>query len=700
MKIFYFFLFLFIHPWLFAHQNNEFPLTKTQFNSIWRGDTASFNLINQTLKLNAPTNTNHATIFKSITDTANLQLDLTISLDFPPSTANRLQLFLTEDSLQKNGYCIEIGENGTNDAIHCYKILNGNKTLVASGIAGNVANSFQNLSLSFKLTDSLMLRSATNTKEFQVVRIDDFKFSYFSISCNYSATRRDKFTFDNLTIISLESTETVIPEYKEPKIHAVLITEIMIDPTPKRLLPEAECIELYNNSKDTINLKNWSLSNQKSSFIFTHLSLPPSQTVLVCNKKDTALFLPFGKVHPVNSLFTLSNTAFQLSLKSPSDTVIHQVTYAISKEYSPKKSGGWTYELQDHKQACLANSWLFSDSQTGGSLGFVRFIAHKEAKPEVYNYQIENDTITVTFNKKVKNETYYSTKQTYTSNAIRFQTCNSYTNDSVITISSTYGKGRLLFNEILFNPLTHCPEFVELYNTSNEFIKINDLYLGYTSSGNVADKIVPFPQYLIIPPYSFVVLSKDIAQLQQFYSVNPSCVLVEIDLPTLRNDEGVLFLLDAYGTILSQLDYNNELHHDFLEEEKGISLERTNEKTNQWTSGNNASVGYKNDAFTTKNQDEIQIESNENHYSFYHNQAIIYSIQLGDGNYFGDVILYTQEGKKVKEFYMDYHFSTQDQLVLTDFSDVAQLGIYLIYFEFRHPEKGIIKKRIPLVIIE
>ena len=87
--------------------------------------------------------------------------------------------------------------------------------------------------------------------------------------------------------------------------------------------------------------------------------------------------------------------------------------------------------------------------------------------------------------------------------------------DSNISLASTFGTtGHLIFNEVLFNTEENCPEFIELYNSSSEFIHADHYYLGIGTSSISPDDIIPLPNGLIIPPKSYVILCQNIRQLK------------------------------------------------------------------------------------------------------------------------------------------------------------------------------------------
>lgn len=732
MKLLITFLCIFSCTISLSQISDNFDQGKPAFNMLWIGDTNAFEINEQQLFLNAPTDQKKASIIRQYPSTNGLSIELSISLNFSPSSSNKLQLYFTEDSLLQNGYYLELGETGSDDAWHCFSLTDGQNHLEKSGIEGRFSKSSNEFKLLFILNDSIKLVSVTDNDsitEFTNPRSTIKELNFFSIVCNYTKTRATKFSFDNFnfTPVSIK----VIDEQEEPenneleeqepqlpldtttsyraKVHDLLITELLIDPTPTRFLPNAEVIEVYNYSDSSINLKNYSIKTENSHYYFQDISISSHEVILLCNENDTSLFQQYGRVIGIQ-LPSLTNDKFELQLLNDSSTILHQVNFDYNKHYSNKKHGGWTYELIDINQPCISTNWSFSKHQTGGSLGEVNDSGIFSVAPKIQYYQIDKDTLSVTFNEEIRTDDYYNhitkiyLEELEETLSISEQTCNQVLIDSNISLASTFGTGHLIFNEVLFNTEEDCPEFIELHNSSSEFIHADHYYLGVGTSSISPDDIIPLPNGLIIPPKSYVVLCQNIRQLKKFLNVNTSCVLIDIDVPSLLNAEGHLFLLDELGYTITQFGYSDELHNELIETEKGVSLERRNEYTDEWTSGNtakgNASPGFVNHSFTYKKAEQIKISTNKNFFSLSQNEALEISLILDDGNYLGDIKLFTNNGLQVSSLIDNRHFSPSDIITISNELPSLSLGIYLLYFEFRHPKNGIIRKKIPLAIIE
>ena len=144
-----FFLLLFIAPSanfaLRAQQilSDDFSGNSVTSQNTWVGDLTDFVITaNHQLQLNAPAaGTSMLAVPYATSDT--LLFSAYFQMDFAPSATNLLQFWLSassSDLSSADGYYLEMGENGGADAIKLNKRISGAVTILASGVAGAVAN--------------------------------------------------------------------------------------------------------------------------------------------------------------------------------------------------------------------------------------------------------------------------------------------------------------------------------------------------------------------------------------------------------------------------------------------------------------------------------------------------------------------------------------------------------------------------------
>ncbi len=131
-------------------------------------------------------------------------------LEFDPSASNRLKVFLSSDSPifdgDLNGYFLQVGQSGSDDALELWRQDGANATMILSGSMGSVATS---PAVRVRITRNdgglwQLFADYTGGNNFQLDgSINDPTYlmsSYFGFHCSYSATRKDKFYFDDIVI--------------------------------------------------------------------------------------------------------------------------------------------------------------------------------------------------------------------------------------------------------------------------------------------------------------------------------------------------------------------------------------------------------------------------------------------------------------------------------------------------------------------
>ena len=150
-------------------------------------------------------------------------------------------------------------------------------------------------------------------------------------------------------IISCASKAQNVPQY------AVVIDEIMVDPTPVTGLPDAEWIELKNTSGVDLNLSGWRIGKPSGqSGAMPSYLLKADSTVIVCTASALAALSPFAPVISVTSFPSLGNAGDLVYLKSPQGNIIHGVSYSDAwYKNELKRSGGWSLEMIDKKKVMM-----------------------------------------------------------------------------------------------------------------------------------------------------------------------------------------------------------------------------------------------------------------------------------------------------------------------------------------------------------
>ncbi|MEK7254937.1 MAG: lamin tail domain-containing protein, partial [Bacteroidota bacterium] len=210
MKICHLFLFALVFPLRLAAQfHDDFSDGDLTNNPTWQGDLSHFQVnANFECQLNAPA-AGASSLFAPIFLQDSATWEFFFRLEFDPSAANRLRIYLQSDALNLpsgNGYFLSIGEDGGDDAVKFYRQDGGNETLLGTATTGAVATS-PAVRMQVKKdalgTWTLAADYSGGSNFSQEMQVQDATWLwgawFFGFQCQYTATRKDKFFFDDVT---------------------------------------------------------------------------------------------------------------------------------------------------------------------------------------------------------------------------------------------------------------------------------------------------------------------------------------------------------------------------------------------------------------------------------------------------------------------------------------------------------------------
>ncbi len=178
---------------------------------VWQGDKVNFIVNgNQQLQLNAPEGSTTSWLYAPVTYTDSMAWDLYLKMDFAPSTSNQLRLYLgvsSTDLATASGYFLEIGASGDQDPLELKYLHTGSSESIAASAPGFAGTEPVELSLRVirKSNGRWECFSTKNAvPELLFTASHDLlpltELSFFGMLCRYTATRRDKFFFDDISI--------------------------------------------------------------------------------------------------------------------------------------------------------------------------------------------------------------------------------------------------------------------------------------------------------------------------------------------------------------------------------------------------------------------------------------------------------------------------------------------------------------------
>ncbi|MCH8942829.1 MAG: lamin tail domain-containing protein [Bacteroidetes bacterium] len=424
--------------------------------------------------------------------------------------------------------------------------------------------------------------------------------------------------------------------------NSMLINEIMYAPETGK----PEWIELINNSNESLNLKNWSISDilpsPTKNFITTaDLMLNPDEFLILT--KDSTFFNQYPSI---NSQIKIVNFG---SLGNIKDGII----------------------VYDFRDAVIDS--MFYSSNWGGGKGF--------SLERISQNNPTNDSTNWTTSLSVNHSTPGQ------ANSI---------NNIVQGI-----KGELIINEIMYNPGENNTEFIEFYNNSSKDVNIGGWKI-IDENGNM-NKLSKTS--LIIPSKNYFILSADSSLINYYNLENKIVSILNKSSLGLVNSGELILLEDFLCNTIDSVFYSDKWNNSNFTDTKNKSLERINpsidgnDKKNWSTSVNHigATPGEQNSIFTIKLQSQSNLTISPNPFSpdndgFEDFTIISYNLTQPIAQV--KVKIYDSKGRLVKILDNNLASGSTGSIIfngLDDDGNPLRIGIYIVYLEALNQNSGTVE---------
>ena len=381
----------------------------------------------------------------------------------------------------------------------------------------------------------------------------------------------------------------------------VVINEIMADPNPQVNLPDAEYIELRNNSIYPIDLQQWNLQvggTQKTLPVYT---MDPGAIVMVADVNDTALFDHHIQKIGIAAFPGLNNGGTEIALLDTGGIDIDHVYYDMGWYHDPvKEEGGYSLERINPAEFCMqADNWHASTSINGGTPGTENSVydsAFADIDAEIY--WIDSIHLLLVFNQWM-DPVGLNTSSFTLQNLVNVQVVST---DSCILVLSSPLPVNTLFNLTISTVLMDCydnhlsaplvlpvvnytptlfdvlidelmideepaialplAEYIEIYNSRPFPVNINGWKLVVNGDVYVLD------DYLV-PADSFIILTHE-THAALFTGLNVGGIP---SFGGLTNDMGIVELYHANGMLLHAVKYHLDYYDVNGKADGGWALE-------------------------------------------------------------------------------------------------------------------------------
>jgi hypothetical protein len=378
----------------------------------------------------------------------------------------------------------------------------------------------------------------------------------------------------------------------------VVINEIMYAP----ISGEPEWIEIYNRTNSPINLKKWKLADNSTTTTITNNNVTiPARSFLVLSKDSTILnFYSVPAQIVVLSLPALNNTDDAVVIKDSLGTLVDSLYYLSSWGGSSGKS---LERIDVNTSSTQQSNWKTSTSIYRATPGRINSVTQKDhdlwLKEIVFNPAApvsgENVTISALVKNIGKNSEQYSlqlfedtnldsipdnliavltalslasgdsviqsfsftiqninTTKGFTAQAVLVQDEDSSNNKAYKQISPGFPPQSIVINEIMFSPAGGEPEWIEVYNTTNDSINLKNWIISDVFTTPAVAKI-NYDVY--ISGKSFLTIARD-SSIKNYHRSIPSKMVV-VNLPVLNNDVDGVVLKDNRSAVIDSVLYSS-----------------------------------------------------------------------------------------------------------------------------------------------
>lgn len=452
------------------------------------------------------------------------------------------------------------------------------------------------------------------------------------------------------------------PEESYPK-GSVIIHEVMADPKGLTALPETEYIELYNKVDQSIDLSNWILNYGTTPITLTDVVIP-AHGWAVLYRSGRGIEVGSGQACPLDKFpSALANTGKELSLYDANCQLMDQYTY-------PKAKPACSWEFDEE-------GWHLSSDPRGGTPG--------EANSEAEENEEEPDETPDEPEEEINPE-------------------------PEIPEAQQPQPGDIIINELLPEPFVDGSEYIELYNRSEQELSLKDVCISTRKSDGSLNTRYPleaYPQTLQAGDY--LLLTKSIEGVENFYSLPASLNWLECKLPVLSNTGSTVVLYREEGEIIiDEVSYSPKWHAPTVKNKKGVALERKDpdkdsQNADNWTSAASSAgfgtPGLENSQYLNGETETDSEEIDDPIYQPTGTFQIPY--RLNQSGYMARGWIFDLSGRKVALIADNTSLGTQGYLEWNgkgrDGSPV-NTGIYIIYLELWHPGGNVIRKKQVLLI--
>ena len=396
---------------------------------------------------------------------------------------------------------------------------------------------------------------------------------------------------------------------------SLVINEVMPAPRVDQDLPFVEYVELMNTTTKELRLSDLVFSSSSTATPLPEYWISPGEFVLICAANQAPLLTGFGPVLPLPTFPSLPNSGSVLRLGTALGLEIDRLEYRTSSwGGSEFAEGGYSLELPDPYFRCDASEFLLSSKDpirgTPGkqnsqispiqdlgplqvassffrSASLLEMVLNQPLLPltSLVPFSItaslsidsawgfsSGRRIGIALSSPAKASTPYTLKATSLNRCVG----DPAGFEVEVVLPEPAGKGDLILNELLVDPRSGDPKFVEIHNTSSKYLSLENWALASRNdAGDLYQLRVIGKEGDKLAPQTYLSLTVDPERLRLSYPQSAAGNFLKMtSLPSMPIGAGLVLLLSSELQVVDSLPYRGEWHHPLLRTTKGVSLER------------------------------------------------------------------------------------------------------------------------------
>lgn len=272
--------------------------------------------------------------------------------------------------------------------------------------------------------------------------------------------------------------------------------------------------------------------------------------------------------------------------------------------------------------------------------------------------------------------------------------------------------GELLLSEILADPKPEGEDFIELYNNSDNYLQLSGLIVRNTARNE--QKMINTSH--IIAPGDYLAISENVQALQEIYKPPLFANFLENELPALNIASGNVSIYSStnFTVALDSFNYNNDMHNRFINNTKGVSLERIDfrlpaNSPNNWQSASSSinfgTPGYENSNSLRKIKQGTLFEIITKSFSPNSDPEnfMIARYEMPKSGFVCNMSIYDSNGQMIRRLLRNELMGTQGIITWDGANDQGlseRMGIYVVSGDFFHADGDVIRVKDVCVIAE